>query len=129
MASGDMEPAGPPGQRHSGVVHGGLSRRPQPQRRRDWLLGGGVAGLTVIAFLVIANVLGGQPAAVAEVPTASPPSPSPASSLPIFVQETPAPTPTPSPTLAPTRPPTLAPTLPPSPTLAPTLPPTAPSTP
>lgn len=127
MASGGDQPTRPPGQRHSGVVHGGLNRRPARPPRRDWLLGGMVAGLTVIAMLIVANVFAARPADVANVPT-DVPTASPVSSLPIFVQETPVP-PTPTPTLPPTPTPSPAPVPTPAPSLAPTPSPTLPPTP
>src|SRR4029079_10465057 len=106
MASGGDQPARPVGQRHSGVVHGGLNRRPPTPPRRDWLLGGMVAGLTIIALLIVANGCAAKPVDVASIPTDSL-TPSPVSSLPIFVQETPAlPTSTPIPTTSPTQIPT-----------------------
>src|SRR6476646_6803689 len=120
MASGGDQPARPVGQRHSGVVHGGQNRRPATPPRRDWLLGGLVAGLTVIAMLIVANVSAAKPADVASAPTDSP-TPRPVSSLPIYVQETPAPPtftplPTPSATPIPTPSATVAPTASPTPT-------------
>ena len=127
MASGGDQPARPPGQRHSGVVHGGLNRRPATPPRRDWVLGGMVAGLTVIAMLIVANVFAAKPADVAAVPTDSP-TPISVSSLPIFVQETPAP-PSPTPTLAPTPTASSTPIPTPTPTLAPTPSATLPPTP
>src|SRR4051794_29247420 len=103
MASGGAQPTRPDGQRHSGVVHGGRSRSPTPQPRRDWLLGGLVAGVTVAAMLLVANVFAGRSTDVADVSVASA-SPTPTTTtLPIFVQESPNPTatPTPSPSATP----------------------------
>jgi hypothetical protein len=133
MASGAHQPPPPQaGQQHSGVSHSARTRRLQSTPpRRDWLLGGLVAGLTVIALLIVVNVFGGRsPDVVAASPSPSS-SASAVSSLPVFVQDTPTPspvptpTPSPSPTLPPT--PTLAPT--PTPTLAPSVSPTTPPTP
>ena len=120
----------PPGQHHSGVVHGAHSKRPAPPPRRDWLLAGVVAGLTVITLVIVANVFGRSAPTVAVISSPSP-SPTDISSLPVFVQETPNPTPTssPSPTPSPTQPPTPTPTLAPTPSPSPTLPPTPPPTP
>jgi len=131
MASGAPQPPPPQaGQQHSGVSHSARSRRLQSTPpRRDWLLGGLVAGLTVIALLIVVNVFGGRPTDVANTssPSASP-SASAISSLPVFVQDTPTPsplptaTPSPTPTLLATPTPAQSPTLPP--TVAPTLTPT-----
>ena len=113
-----------------------------PRPRRDWLLGGIVAGLTILMMLLVANAFGGRPVEVAAAPTpTTDPTPVVESSLQVFYQETPAPTPspTPTPTPTPTLPPTPTPspsptptptpTLPPTPTPSPTLPPTSPPTP
>lgn len=133
MASGGVQPSGQPGQRHTGVVHGGIPRRPVPRPRRDWLLGGIVAGLTILMMLLVANAFGGRPVEVAAAPTpTTDPTPVVESSLQVFYQETPAPTPspTPSPTPTPTPQPTptptlsIAPTPSPTPTATPTLRPT-----
>ena len=67
MASGGVQPSGPPGQRHSGVVHGGLSRRPCPDSRAvTGCWPGLVAGLTVITLVIVANVFAGRPPTVAD---------------------------------------------------------------
>ena len=85
-----------------------------------------MAGLTVIAMLIVANVFAAKPADVASAPTDSPTA-SPVSSLPVFVQETPEPpTPTPTPPPAPTPSPSPTPTIPPTPPPTPTASPTAP---
>lgn len=134
MASGAQQPPPPQaGQQHSGVSHSARARRLQSTPpRRDWLLGGLVAGLTVIALLIVVNVFGGRSTDVANAASPSPTSSASAvSSLPVFVQDTPTPAPlptaTPSPTLTLPPPPTLAPT--PTPTVAPSPSLTTPPTP
>ena len=125
MASDGVQPPRPPGQRHAGVVHGGLRRGPMPAPRRDWVAGGIVAGLTLASLVIVANVFGGRQPTVAVIDSPSPTA-SPVSSLPVYIQETPNPTPpptpywTPTPTPTPTPPPTPSPTPSPSPTPAPT---------
>src|SRR4051794_13950975 len=128
MASGGVQPPGPAGQRHSGVVHGGLNKRRASSPRRNWLAGGVVALVTVVAMILVANAFATRPTEVAVVPTPTA-GQTPDSSLPIFVQETPnptlpptstpSPTPTPLPTLIPTFPPTPPPTASPAPTASP----------
>jgi hypothetical protein len=115
MASGGVQPSGQPGQRHTGVVHGGIPRRPQRSPRRDWLLGGIVAGLAVLMMLLVANAFGDRAVDVATEPTPTPTS-NVESSLVAFSQETPAPTPSPTPTPAPTPTPIPTPTSSPTPT-------------
>jgi outer membrane biosynthesis protein TonB len=116
MASGEPQPPGRE-QRHTGVVRGGFARRPAQTPRRDWIAGGIVAGITVGAMLIVLNAFGSRPAEVALLPTPTS-APSVESTLPVFVQETPAPTPTPTP--APTPAPTPSPTPLPTPTPSPT---------
>ncbi len=142
MASDGVQPPRPPGQRHAGVVHGGLRRGPMPAPRRDWVAGGIVAGLTLASLVIVANVFGGRQPTVAVIDSPSPTA-SPVSSLPVYIQETPNPTPpptpywtpttywtpSPSPTPTPSPSPTPAPTPAPTPTPTPTPPPTPSPTP
>jgi len=126
MASMRREPGETARQRHAGVVRGRIPRRP-PTRRHDWLAAGIVAGITVLAVLLVLR--GFAPAApqvavlpptdsagITLPPYSQPPAPTPTTApTPIAtIWATPVPTPTPTPTPSPT--PTPTPTPPPIPT-------------
>jgi hypothetical protein len=129
------------GQRHTGVIHGRIPRRP-PTPRRDWLAAGVVAGITVLALFLVLRGFGPAAPEVAVVPPtgsaeptlppfSQPPAPTPTMvPTPIpTVWATPIPTPPPTPTPSPSPTPSPTPTAPPTATPAPTVPATLPPTP
>lgn len=139
MASMRRKPGETARPRHAGVVRGRIPRRP-PARRYDWLAAGIVAGITVLALLLVLRGFGPAAPQVAVVP----PTESTAGTLPPYSQP-PVPTPTtvptpiatvwatpiPTPISTPSPTPTLnpPPTPPPTPTVQPTLTPSSTLTP
>jgi hypothetical protein len=118
-------------QRHAGVVRGRIPHRP-PTRRYDWLAAGIVAGITVLALLLVLKGFGPATPEVAVVPATDSSGPTlPPYSQPPVATPTPVPTPIPTVWATPVPTPTLTrtPTPSPTPTAPPTAPPTVPPTP